>query len=250
MRYQIKTEVAAIASCLFWAMIFVPVINAQEKPEITAANARANHHHLHAAGTQSSRKVEKFPEFEVVASDQFRSAGIVAPLSSRLNIEGYYFGVRIESELEERLEHAAKRRSGFLDLGAITGSYSFRLGRHITLSPGFGGFFGEAQKASPAFTFRWEVGKGRLFSQGLFIQSLQASEEFGRVRIWDGNHISMRLSRFEFGPSWEWIHIRVENEWKGGGRTAFRILTHLSVVFLILAPKTEYRGGIIIHPKR
>src|SRR6266542_2605830 len=132
MRYQIKTRVAAVASCLFWAMIFVPVINAQEKPEITAANARANHHHLQAAGTRSSRKVEKFPEFEVVASDQFRSAGIVAPLSSRLNIEGYYFGVRIESGLEERLEHAAKRRSGFLDLGAITGSYGSRLGSAVS----------------------------------------------------------------------------------------------------------------------
>jgi hypothetical protein len=250
MRYQIKTQVAAVASCLFWAMIFVPVINAQEKPEITAANARANHNQQHVARTQSTRKMEKFPEFEVAASDQFRSAGIVAPLSRRLNIEGYYFGVRIESELEERLEQAAKRRSGFLDVGAITASHSFRLGRRVALSPGFGVFFGEGQKTSPAFTFRWEVEKGRLFSQGLFIQSLQTSEEFGRVRIWDGNHVSIRLSRFEFGPSWEWIHIRVENEWKGGGRTAFRILTHLSAVFFILAPKTEYRGGIIIHPKR
>src|SRR6266511_2016835 len=114
MRYQIKTHVAAVASCLFWAMIFVPVINAQEKPEITASYARANHHHLPAAGTRSSRTVEKFPEHEVVASHHFRSARIVAPLSSRLKSARYSFGVSIESGLEERLELAAKRRSGFL----------------------------------------------------------------------------------------------------------------------------------------
>jgi hypothetical protein len=174
----------------------------------------------------------------------------VAPLFRRLNIEGYYFGVRTEPGLEEHLEHIAERRSGFLDAGVITGSYSFRLGQYVTLSPGSGVLFGESQKTSPAFTFRWEIKKGRLFSQGLFIQSLQESEEFGRVTIWDGNHVSVRLSRFEFGPSWERIHIRAENEWKGAGRVAFRILPHLSVVFLMLAPKREYRAGILIHPKR
>jgi hypothetical protein len=70
------------------------------------------------------------------------------------------------------------------------------------------------------------------------------------MSIWDGNHVSVRLSRFEFGPSWERIHARAENEWKGGGRAAFRILPNMSVVFFVLAPKTEYRGGIIIHPER
>jgi opacity protein-like surface antigen len=172
------------------------------------------------------------------------------PLFRGLNLEGHYFGVRAEPEHEENGEHGAERRSGVVDLGTINGSYSFRLGGHVTLLLGFGVFFGEGQKSSPAFTFRWEIEKGRLFSQGLFIQSLQESEEFGRVSVWDGNHVSVRLSRFEFGPSWERIHTRAENEWKGGGRAAFRILPNMSIVFFVLAPKTEYRGGIIIHPER
>ncbi len=62
--------------------------------------------------------------------------------------------------------------------------------------------------------------------------------------------MSVRLSRFEFGRSWEWIHTRAENEWKGGGRAAFGILPNLSVVLFVLAPMMEFRGGIIIHPER
>jgi hypothetical protein len=113
---------------------------------------------------------------------------MVVPIFRGLNIEGYYYGVRAEPELEEQREDSVGRLTRIIDTGIINGSYSFRLGEHVELSPGFGVYFGEGQKNSPAITFRWEIEKGMLFSQWFFTQSLQASEDFGRPSIWDGNH--------------------------------------------------------------
>jgi hypothetical protein len=247
---QIKSLVAAAVICLFPAMIFAPVTNAQEKTATAEAGPKANHNQQQPGGADPNHTEEHIPEFEFVASSDFRSASLVVPLFRGLNFEGHYFGVRAEPEHEEDGEDGAGRRSGIIDVGTINGSYGLRLGEHVALFPGLGVYFGEDQKTSPAITFRWEVEKGRVFSQGLFFLSLQKSEDFGRVSVWDGNHISLRLSRFEFGPSWERIHTRAENEWKGGGRAAFRLLRNVSVVLFVLAPNTEYRGGIIVHPER
>jgi hypothetical protein len=244
---QIKSLVAVAVICLCSAMILAPVTNAQEKPETAATGPKASHNQKHSGGTPTNQQEEKVPEFDFVASTDFRSSSLIVPLFRGLNFEGHYFGVRSEPENEENGENGAGH---IINTGVINGSYGFRLGEHTTLSPGFGIYFGDDQKTSPAITFRWEIEKGRLFSQGLFVQSLLQSEEFGRPSIWDGNHVSLRVNRFEFGPSWERIHTRAENEWKGGGRAAFRILRNVSVVFFVLAPKTEYRGGIIVHPER
>jgi hypothetical protein len=247
---QIKSLVAAVVICLFPAMIFAPVTSAQQKPETTAAGSQANRDQQHSGGTAPNHKEEKIPDFDFVASTDFRSSGLVVPLFRGFNFEGHYIGVRAEPEDEENGGDSAEQLSGIIDVASIGGSYGVRWGEHIVLSPGLGVYFGEDQKTSPAITFRWDIEKGRIFSQGLFIFSLLESKDFGRVSIWDGNHISLRLSRFEFGPSWERIHTRAENEWKGGGRAAFRLLRNVSVVFFVLAPKTEYRGGIIVHPER
>lgn len=189
------------------------------------------------------REEEKFPEVEALASDEFRNVNVVSPIFRNLNFEGHYFGIRTHPESEER-------RSRIEDVGTIAGSYTIRIGEHVKLSPGLGVYFGEGQRTAPAFTFRWEIEKGRLFSQGLFIQSLLDSEEFGHPNIWDGNHVSVRFWRLELGPSWERIHTREENEWKGGGRAAVKILSNFSLVFFVLAPRTEFRAGILIHPVR
>jgi hypothetical protein len=247
---QIKSLVAAAVICLFPAMIFAPVTIAQEKRATTAAGPRANHNQQHPGGTPSKDDEEKVPEADFVASSDFRSSSMIVPLFRGLNFEGHYFGVRAEPEDEESGEDGAGHISGIINTGVINGSHRFRLGEHTTLSPGFGIYFGDDQKTSPAITFRWEIDTGRIFSQGLFVQSLLESEEFGRVGIWDGNHVSLRFGRFELGPSWEWVHTRAENEWKGGGRAAFRLFRNVSVAFFVLAPKTEYRGGIIVHPDR
>jgi hypothetical protein len=195
-------------------------------------------------------RIEKFPEVEFVASNQFRSFSLITPIYRGLNIEGHYYGIRFEPEHEEPGESGPERQPRINNSGVINGSYNLRLGKHIELSPGFEVAFGEGQKTSPAITFRWDIEKGRLVSQGLFILSLQGSEESGRESIWDGNHVSVRVNRFEVGPCWERIHARAENEWKGGGRGAFKIFSNLSLVFFVLAPSTEFRGGFIIHPQR
>jgi hypothetical protein len=247
---QIKSLVAVIFFSLFPAMLFPSAVNAQEKAETTAAGYKNPNKKKHAGGTQIKLEEEMFPEIEFVASNDFRKASMIVPVYRGLNIEGYYFGIRSEPELEENGEHVTELPSHIINAGTIVGSYSFRFKEYFLLTPGFGVFFGEGQETSPAISFRWDIEKGKLVSQGLFILPLEESEEFGRVSIWDGNHVSLRLNRFEFGPTWERIHFREENEWKGGGRAAFRILPNLSVIFYVLAPQTEFRGGIIIHPER
>ena len=68
-----------------------------------------------------------------------------------------------------------------------------------------------------------------------------------RPTITDGDHVSIRWRRLTVGGTWEHIQFR-EIEWKGGGRTAFRILPHLSAVAFVLGPGTEFRVGLILHP--
>ncbi len=247
---QIKSLIAAAIVSLLLTIVFIPAISAQGKTPTTAAGPKSNHNPQQSSGTPSIQKEEKVPEADFVASTDYRSSSLIVPLYRGLNFEGHYIGVRAEPEQEENGEPGSMSPTGIINVGAITGSYSFRLGEQLTLSPGFGIYFGEDQRTSPALSFRWEFERSRIFSQGLFIFSFLESEEFGRPTIWDGNHISLRLNRFEIGPTWELIHTRSENDWKGGGRAAFRLFRNVSVAFFVLAPNTEYRGGIIVHPDR
>lgn len=69
-----------------------------------------------------------------------------------------------------------------------------------------------------------------------------------RPAISDGSHASVRWKRLTAGGTWEHIHFR-ETEWKGGGRLGIRLLRRVSAILYILGPgKTEWRGGILIHP--
>ena len=244
---QIKLIVATALMYLLLVIVIAPMANAQEKTATIATGARDQTNQKNTGATQTKHEEEKLPEVEFVASSVFRKFSLITPIYRNVNIEGYYFGIRTEPENEEPGEQSVAQ---IIDSGTISASYGFRLGEHVVLTPGFGVAFGEGQKTSPAITFRWEIEKGHLISEGLFVLSLQGSEESGRESIWDGNHVSMRLNRFEFGPSWERVHAREGNEWKGGGRAAFRILPNLSVVLFVMAPNTDVRGGIIIHPER
>jgi hypothetical protein len=223
---------------LLLVIIFVPVTYAQENPQPSPPTESVDS----ASGpdTEPEREDEKkFPEAEFVASDKFHSFSYVQPLLRGLHFEGHYFGVE------------------GVDVGTVGGSWAFRLGRTVKLSPGFGVYFGEGQRTGPAFIFRWDIEKGPILSQGLFIQGFRKVEvgEAGEEKsvypnIWDGNHVSLRWKWIEAGPSWERIHSREGNEWKGGGRFAFRILKNVSAVMFVLGPDTEVRGGVIIHPAR
>jgi hypothetical protein len=144
-------------------------------------------------------------------------------------------------------------------VGVVNGSWTFRLREGIKLSPGFGVSFGQNHTTAPALTFRWDVERGPIVSQGLFIQALGKSpEEEGeepeeeRVypNIWDGNHVSYRYDRLEVGPSWEHIHGREGDEWKVGGRFTYCILRNVTAVMFLMAPDTEIRFGVMIHPPR
>jgi hypothetical protein len=192
-----------------------------------------------------------FPEVEFAASGGFRAGTYIQPLWRGLNLEGHYFGV----------SHA--------DLGIAGGSWTFRLGRHVELAPGMGVLFGSPALTSPALTLRVVVEKDWFVAAANFIQSLresefpaegngeaaehsEESEHAGEAKVRyahlsDGNHVSVRWWRLETGFSWEHIAARTEDEWKSGARVAFRLHPHVSLLLYVLAPKTEFRGGILVH---
>jgi len=217
-------------------MALTCVVLAQERQEPN--RKEPGHEGTHGPEAEPAED-KNFPEAEFVGSSKFRSFSYVQPLVSGLNFEGHYFGVED------------------VDIGTLDASWTFRLGKSVKLSPGFGVYFGEHQRTGPAFTFRWEIEKGPLISQGLFIEGFRKVEvgeeeeqESVYPNIWDGNHVSLRYKRFEAGPSWERIHSREGNEWKGGARVAIHIFPHVSAVMFVMAPETEVRGGVIIHPSR
>jgi 8-oxo-dGTP pyrophosphatase MutT (NUDIX family) len=205
--------------------------------------------HSAPQGHGATHEESKFPEIEALISNQFRTVSYVQPLYRGLNFEAHYFAAKRELEEEHGTPVSTAGHDAYVDVASFGGSWTFRLGEHVKLTPGFGVYLGNLQKTSPAFTFRWDIEKGWLISQGLFVTSLRdTGEEFGRVSIWDGNHVSVRWKRIMVGPSWERIHTREENEWKGGVRGAVRIARHVSIAAFFFAPKPEFRAGIVIHP--
>lgn len=102
---------------LLLAMCLASLANAQEKSEPPAAGVHAQHPSPHPA---TADEEERFPEVEFVASSKFRSFSYLQPVYRGLNFEGHYFDVEDN------------------DVGAINGSWTFRLREGIKLSPGFG----------------------------------------------------------------------------------------------------------------
>jgi hypothetical protein len=211
-----------------------------------AAPAKQTSGHSKTAGHGSAHEGGRFPEIEALLSNEFRTVSYVQPLYRGLNFEAHYFGVK--REIEAHGDPHAEPHEEWVDIGTLSASWTFRLGEHVKIIPGFGLYVGEGQETAPSLTFRWDIEKGWLVSQGLFVASLYDFEDFGRVSVWDGNHVSVRWKRIQLGPSWERIHTRHENEWKGGVRGSVRVARHLTIAAFVLAPKTEFRAGVIIHP--
>lgn len=242
LRKMMRTAITTIA-VLF---AFVNLATAQTQSVVTSRVDGPQHS---SAAHAKSEHGKFFPEAEALISDEFRTVSYVQPLTRALNFEMHYFGVK-RSEAIHDAHGEETERDRYLDVGAISASWDLRLGEHVTVTPGFGVYAGNRQRTSPAFTLRWEVEKAWLFSQGLLVAALRESEGLGRVSIWDGNHVSVRWRRLELGPSWERIHTRDENDWKGGARAAFRLAPHLSAVVFVLAPNHEFRAGLVVHPHR
>jgi hypothetical protein len=188
-------------------------------------------------------------EAEFVASDVFRSASYVQPLWRGLGFEGHYFG-----------GEAA-------DVGFTGGSYTLGIGA-LELALGAGVAFGSNQFTTmPAFGFRWDYEKDWFVTQGLVVQGFRETAMFEeeesehsetpaepvsyvRPTISDGNHLSVRWRRLTIGGTWEHIHFREGDEWKGGCRLAVRLLPRVSAVLYVLGPgNAEWRGGVVVHPR-
>lgn len=201
-------------------------------------------HHAEAEGPAAL-------EAEFLASDIFRSGSYIQPLYRQLSFEGHYFGGK------------------FTDTGYTGASWTFHRGGW-KLSPGAGVLFGSNKfTTTAAFSFRWEYERGWFITQGLLVQGFRQSpvfhEEEGhhasrsgdpepvsyvRPTITDGDHVSARWKRLTVGGSWEHIHFREGNEWKGGPRFAVRMLPRLSAVLYLLYPgRAEWRAGLLFHPR-
>ena len=143
--------------------------------------------------------------------------------------------------------------------------YNFRY-RGLSLAPGIAAAFGRPDDPGAAFTFsakfehRWFVAQYiQLYSfSRTALEPEQhesphpgatAAEQTIHASISDGNHVSARWKRLEAGGSWEHIHFRAGNEWKGGTRIKFRLTDHFSLLAYVLAPKPEARFGFMIHPR-
>jgi len=182
-------------------------------------------------------------EAEFVASGIFRSATYLQPLWQRLKFEGQYFG------------------GTETDVGFTGASWTFAV-RDLKLSPAFGVLFGSNRFATtPAVSFRWEYEHAWIVTQGLIVQGFRATPAFReeepepasfvRPTISDGNHLSARWRRLTVGGTWEYIHFREGDEWKGGGRLAVRIFPRVSAILYVFGPgKAEWRGGILVHPSK
>jgi hypothetical protein len=223
-------------------LLTVGIAFAQEPPAV----------HPPAGTTPQETEAHQGPsEFEVefVASDIFRSASYLQPLWRGLGFEGDYFGGKST------------------DVGLAAGTWTFRF-RALKLSPGVGVLFGSNQFATtPAVSFRWDYEHRWFVTQGLVLQGFRRTPVFGegegeghpseppvplrlvRPTISDGNHVSVRWERLTIGGSWEHIHFREGNEWKGGGRLSVRLVPRLSAILYVFGPgRAEWRGGIVIHP--
>jgi hypothetical protein len=193
---------------------------------------------VRAASAQHHAAPEHW-EAEFVASNVFRSGSYLQPLWKGLGFEGHYFG------------------GEFSDVFSAGASWTFRLGEW-KLSPGAAVVAGTGgTTTTPAVTFRWDYERDWFVTQGLAVQGFRRSnfaegegEQPRSVRpiISDGNHASARWKRLTIGGSWEHIDFREGNEWKGGGRVAVRLWPRVSAVVYVLAPKTEFRGGLLFHP--
>ena len=199
-----------------------------------------------AAAEPNHEEEKAYPEAEFVASDIFRSGSLVFPAWKRLSFEGHYFG------------------GTETDVGFTGASWTFRW-KGLELAPGFGVSFGSNQFATaPSISFRWNYEKRWFVTQGLIIQGLRDTPIFsedegdepgpkepaGYVRptISDGDHVSVRWKRLTVGATGEHIHFREGEEWKGGGRVAFRFAKRFSAVLYVLGPgRAEWRGGLIFH---
>jgi hypothetical protein len=193
-----------------------------------------------------SEDASRFPEAEFVASDTFRSCSYIQRVWSNLSFEAHCFG------------------DTGTDVGHTGAAWLFRW-RGLRLTPGAGVAFGSNHFATtPTVTLRWDLEEHWFLTQGLVIQALRESAvpvaEDGeaieqrrtlRPNISDGNHVSIRWSRVTIGGTWEHIHFREGDEWKGGGRLAFRIVRHASAILYVLGPgRTEFRAGLVIHPAK
>ena len=205
---------------------------------LTVAAAAQTHHDKNEEGPSAV-------EAEFVASDIFRSGAYLQPLWRGLGFEGHYFG------------------GTATDVGFTGASWTFRVGE-LKLAPGFGAMFGSNEFATtPTIGFRWDYEKAWFVTQGMALRGFRKTpvfEEEGHERahepvsfvrptISDGSHVSGRWKRVTIGGTWEHIHFREGNEWKGGGRLAVRLFPRLSAIVNVLGPgRAEWRGGVLVHP--
>ncbi len=209
-----------------------PPVVAQEAPVAGAGphDAAANTGHEHLPST----------EIEFAGSTTFQSGlAAIRVARSPLLIDAHFYGVDTN------------------EIGMVGLAWELRY-HGFRVMPGLGWAFGQENRPALAFTTRWGYEGERWLAQGQWVQSLKAhvpAESEGHARSDEHDeevvehsgalegHLSAVVGRLEIGPAFEHIRYREENEWKGGGRGAWRLGHGFKVVTYVLAPDPEFRAG-------
>lgn len=145
------------------------------------------------------------------------------------------------------------------DVGVAGISWELRFGRFRFL-PGLGWAVGKENDPAPVGTARWVYEHPRWLSQGVWVQSFHEHVSQGEESQEEGSeeeagnthsvvfeaHVSAVIRQFEVGPLVEHVRYREEdNEWKGGGRAAWRLGHGFKVNTEVLAPDAEARIGFV-----
>jgi hypothetical protein len=182
-------------------------------------------------------------ESEFVASTIYQAGVFDVRLGhSPLFVDTRYYGVEIH------------------DVGIAGVAWEFHL-RHLRVLPGIGWAVGKENAPAPVGTARWVYEHPGWLSQGLWVQSFHehvSEEEEGHSETVAGDgvgnthsvvfeaHVSAVVRKVELGPLVEHVRYREEeNEWKGGGRAAWRFGHGVKVSTEVLAPEVEARIGFV-----
>jgi hypothetical protein len=144
------------------------------------------------------------------------------------------------------------------DVGVAGLAWELKL-RRLRVMPGIGWAAGKENKPAPVLTARWSFDHERWLTQGHWLQSFHEhvndtgdeDAESGGTNthsvVLEG-HLSGVVGRFEGGALGEHVRYREENEWKGGGRAAWRLGHGVKISTEVLAPHVEVRAGFAWEP--
>lgn len=190
------------------------------------------------------------PETEMLASSSFQSLAIVQPVIGNWNIEA-------------RLYHAPGIHEDVMLAG---GSYTFKIRKRASLTPGFNFFAGRDERSAPAASLRYHLrilGKEnarKLIFEGSLFQALLPTVNGRHDTHADLPRLAVKTKKFTAGGTCEFVRYRDEDEIKVGSWLQYHMTRRWSVIGLPLwsvgkkhhegskPAGFEFRAGVAFNP--